>query len=507
MAQRVMIALAIAGQPRLLIADEPTTALDVTVQAQILRLLQQLRDEDGMSLLLISHDLSVIAEMADRVAVMYAGQIVETGPADEVFLQPTHPYTEALLGAQPGRSAKGETLVAIPGTVPDPSAMPTGCRFHTRCSYVVEACTMEPPPLVPHGIGGTSARCLRAEELTLAGVRQDDAGPTVGSAATPRRDDVLLEMRGLTKEYPVGAGVFGKTKHTIRAVDEVTVDIRRGESVGLVGESGAGKSTVGRLVLGLTDTTSGEVIFEGRDIAKLSRAEQRAQRRDIQVVFQNPYASLDPLMTVEDIVAEPIDVHQSMSKDARRKRVVHLLAQVGLDATYRFRYPHQLSGGQRQRIAIARALALNPKLIVCDEPVSSLDVSTQAQVINLLKDLQRDTEVAYLFVGHDLEVVNHVSDRVAVMYLGRIVETGPSDEVYANPRHPYTRMLLASVLSINPKERRLWSSAEPEHGSVPTSAGGCPYVTRCPSAIDTCRDVDPPMVTVSGVEVRCHLYE
>jgi peptide/nickel transport system ATP-binding protein len=507
MAQRVMIALAIAAQPKFLIADEPTTALDVTVQAQILRLLQQLRDEDGMSLLLISHDLSVIAEMADRVAVMYAGQIVETGPVDEVFLRPTHPYTEALLGAQPGRSAKGQELVAIPGTVPDPSAMPSGCHFHTRCAYVIEACTTEPPALLPHGIGGTYARCIRADELTLGVTDGDDATPTARHATTARHAETLLEINGLTKEYPVGAGAFGKSKRTLRAVDDVTIDIRRGESVGLVGESGAGKSTVGRLVLGLTPATHGAVIFEGRDVTKLTKAEHRARRRDIQVVFQNPYASLDPLMTVADIVAEPIEVNESLSGSARTARVIEVLAQVGLDESYRFRYPHQLSGGQRQRIAIARALALSPKLIVCDEPVSSLDVSTQAQVINLLKDLQQNTDVAYLFVGHDLEVVNHVSDRVAVMYLGRVVEWGPSDEVYAHPRHPYTQMLLASVLSIDPTKRRLWSSVEDEQtASGLASMGGCPYVTRCPQAMDTCREVDPPIVTVDEVAVRCHLY-
>jgi peptide/nickel transport system ATP-binding protein len=507
MAQRVMIALAIAAQPKLLIADEPTTALDVTVQAQILRLLQQLRDEEGMSLLLISHDLSVIAEMADRVAVMYAGQIVETGRVDEVFLRPTHPYTEALLGAQPGRSAKGETLVAIPGTVPDPSAMPRGCRFHTRCSHAVDACVAEPPALAPHGIGGTLARCIRADELQLVGVAGGEAVHAGAPSERTRRSEVLLEIKGLTKEYPVGAGVFGKSKRTLRAVDEVTVDIRRGESVGLVGESGAGKSTVGRLVLGLTPATRGEVIFEGRDLAKLSKKEQRAQRRDVQVVFQNPYASLDPQMIVEDIVAEPFDVHESPTSAARAARVKEVLGQVGLDESFRFRYPHQLSGGQRQRIAIARALALRPKLIVCDEPVSSLDVSTQAQVINLLKDLQRDLEVAYLFVGHDLEVVNHVSDRVAVMYLGRVVELGPSDEVYAKPRHPYTKMLLASVLSTDPTNRQLWKSAEPEiEPSAATATAGCPYVSRCPSAMDTCREVDPPVVTVDDVTVRCHLY-
>jgi peptide/nickel transport system ATP-binding protein len=501
MAQRVMIALAIASSPRLLIADEPTTSLDVTVQAQILRLLRRVQDEDGMSLLLISHDLAVVAEMADRVAVMYAGQIVETGPVDRVFLAPDHPYTDALLGAQPTSSTTGGRLVAIPGTVPDPSAMPAGCRFHTRCSFTTPACVAAPVPLVARG--DTLARCVRVDDLTLQGVRDHSTADEV-RVAPVRSDDALLELRKLTKEYSVGAGVFGKSKKTIRAVDEVDLEVRRGESVGVVGESGAGKSTVGRLVLGLAEATGGEVLFEGRDLRTLGKRELREHRRFVQVVFQNPYASLDPLMTVGEIVAEPLDVHRALTASARDERVTELLAQVGLDAGYRYRYPHQLSGGQRQRVAIARALALRPKLIVCDEPVSALDVSTQAQVINLLKDLQRDTEVAYLFVGHDLEVVRHVSNRVAVMYLGRVVESGPSDEVYEHPRHPYTKALLRSVLSVDPTQRRLDTSVE-DRGASPAE-GGCPFAPRCPEATDVCRDRDPSPVHVNEVTVRCHLY-
>ena len=500
MAQRVMIALAISSQPRLLIADEPTTALDVTVQAQILRLLQSLRDEFGMSLLLISHDLSVIAEMCDRVAVMYAGQLVETGDTRDVFVVPTHPYTEALLGSQPGPHTKGGALIAIPGTVPDPSAMPTGCRFHTRCQYAIEACVDAPPPLVERG--GTRVRCIRVGEILLEGVRSGTPAVATAVADTVHRDPLLV-VRDLTKDYAVGGGVFGRAKRTIRAVDEVNIDVQPGESVGLVGESGAGKTTVGRLVLGLVAPSSGTVLFEGVDSSTLSKSALRAQRRDIQVIYQNPYASLDPQMTVEDSVAEPLDIHQSLSADERRVRVVELLGQVGLDQTYRYRYQHQLSGGQRQRVAIARALALKPKLIVCDEPISSLDVSTQAQVINLLNELKRETGIAYLFVGHDLEVVHHISDRVAVMYLGRVVEWGPSDEVYANPRHPYTRMLLASVLSMDPSRRRLPLMAEETGGQETPPAGGCPFAPRCPDVIDACRNIDPPPVEVRGVSVRC----
>ena len=500
MAQRVMIALAISSQPRLLIADEPTTALDVTVQAQILRLLHSLRDEFGMSLLLISHDLSVIVEMCDRVAVMYAGQLVETGDTRKVFVVPTHPYTEALLGSHPGPHTKGGVLVAIPGTVPDPSAMPTGCRFHTRCSYAIEACVDAPPPLIDRG--GTQVRCIRVGEILLSGVRSGT--PVALTAATEKvHRDPLLVVHELTKDYAVGGGVFGRAKRTIRAVDNVNIDVQPGESVGLVGESGAGKTTVGRLVLGLVTPSSGQVLFEGVDSATLSKSALRAQRRDIQVIYQNPYASLDPQMTVGDSVGEPLDIHMSLSVDERRERIVELLGQVGLDQTYRYRYPHQLSGGQRQRVAIARALALKPKLIVCDEPISSLDVSTQAQVINLLNDLKRETGIAYLFVGHDLEVVHHISDRVAVMYLGRVVEWGPSDEVYANPRHPYTRMLLGSVLSMDPTNRRLMTMPDDTGSQQAPPVGGCPFAPRCPDVIDACLTIDPPPVEIRGVSVRC----
>ena len=500
MAQRVMIALAISSQPRLLIADEPTTALDVTVQAQILRLLQSLRDEFGMSLLLISHDLSVIAEMCDRVAVMYAGQLVETGDTRKVFVVPSHPYTEALLGSHPGQHSKGGELVTIPGTVPDPSAMPTGCRFHTRCQYATEVCIDVPPPLVDRG--GTKVRCVRVGEILLEGVRSVKSSAPAHVAAT-FDGDPLLVVRNLTKDYAVGGGVFGRAKRTIRAVDDVNIDVQPGESVGLVGESGAGKTTVGRLVLGLVTPSSGSVVFEGVDSSTLRGRALRAQRRDIQVIYQNPYASLDPQMTVADSVAEPLDVHMSLSSEARNERVVELLSQVGLDDSYRFRYPHQLSGGQRQRVAIARALALKPKLIVCDEPISSLDVSTQAQVINLLNELKRETGIAYLFVGHDLEVVHHISDRVAVMYLGRVVEWGPSDEVYANPRHPYTRMLLGSVLSMDPTQRSLSTMADDTGTQEAPAAGGCPFAPRCPDVIDECRTIDPPPVEIRGVSVRC----
>ncbi|MDE3076002.1 MAG: ABC transporter ATP-binding protein, partial [Chloroflexota bacterium] len=423
MAQRAMIAIAICCRPKLLIADEPTTALDVTVQAQILELLQALQAETAMSVLLISHDLSVIAEMTDHVAIMYAGQVVERGRTSRVFHKPFHPYTEALLSAHPRSSGRGETLRTIPGTVPNANDMPSGCRFHPRCSYAQDRCFAEAPGFeTPSGSAASGARCLLLHELTLKGVQQHDL------AARPRErlDDrpLLLQAHGLSKEFKLKRVAFRRRLASILAVDGVDFEIREGETFGLVGESGAGKTTVGRLVLGLTEPTSGTVRFGDVELTGRNGHGFKLLRREIQAVSQNPYASLDPTMTVGECVAEPIDVHRRWPRREREARVAELLTQVGLDASYAGRYPYELSGGQRQRVAIARALALNPRLIVCDEPVSALDVSTQAQVINLLKELQQRLGLAYLFVGHDLSVVHHISDRIAVMYMGRVVETG-----------------------------------------------------------------------------------
>jgi peptide/nickel transport system ATP-binding protein len=510
MAQRVMIAMAISCQPRLLIADEPTTALDVTVQAQILTLLRELQHEMDMALLLISHDLSVIAEMADDVAVLYAGHVVERGEVTATFAAPSHPYTEALLGARPTASTRGEPLVTIPGVVPSPFAMPSGCHFHPRCSYAHPECREHRPAFeITASRSGKGTRCLRHAELDLSGVRA--TAPVSAPPERPPNDDthadrpVLLEAQDLRKQYRLRGGRFGLGGSWLVAVDDVSFALRQGETLGLVGESGAGKSTVGRLVLGLADPTGGSVSFDGTDIGSVRGRQRRAMRRHIQVVFQNPYASLDPTKTIGESVAEPLQVHAKLSKGDERDRVVELLEQVGLGPAYVNRYPHALSGGQRQRVAIARALSLNPRLLVCDEPVSSLDVSTQAQVINLLRDLQRDRGLSYLFVGHDLSVVHQISDRIAVMYQGRIVETGRSDLIYNRPRHPYTQMLLSAVLSIDPQRHRLGSVVSGEHTTDRISTG-CPFAARCPAVMERCWTEEPPAVeTDGGVTVWCHL--
>ena len=500
-AQRVMVALAIAGRPALLVADEPTTALDVTVQAQILDLLVSLRDEQGLSVALISHDLGVVADVADRVVVFYAGQVVNTGATAQLLDHPSHPYTEALLRARPSQGRKGAPLRLIPGSVAQPGAMPTGCRFAARCAYAIERCVAAPVPLVTveHGVG---VRCVRQGEDLLAPAAGDGAPAGAPGVVAIPDGTPLLSVRGVTKRY---GGRGGDRSREFSAVDDVTLDVAAGETLGIVGESGAGKSTVGRLILGLTEPTRGSILFAGAELAARATQRPRAVRRALQVVFQNPYATLDPLMTVGNTVAEPLDVLERLTTRERSRRVLHLLSQVGLDEACASRYPAELSGGQRQRVAIARAIAPAPALVVCDEPVSSLDVSTQAQVINLLEELQAETGVAYVFIGHDLAVVHHISDRIAVMYRGEVVELNDAAEIYTRPRHPYTRRLIDSLPGARVPQGSLPSDDRDTAGA--TDGNGCPYVTVCPVSVARCTSVEPPVVVTqpSGF-VRCHLY-
>lgn len=422
-----------------------------------------------MSLLLISHDLSVVAEMADRVTIMYAGQVVEEGPVTAVLEHPSHPYTEALLSAQPDRLSAGQRLTAIRGSVPGITEYPTGCRFRDRCDHAQDLCAGD-VPLVAHP--GGRVRCARFGDLDLqpsAQGRQEARPAAPEQGGTP-----LLSVEAVTVEFSPRRRWLGRTPEPFRAVDHVSFDVHPGETVGLVGESGAGKTTMGRVILGLIRPTSGRVRFGDDELVGASRRRWRSLRQQIQVVFQNPYASLDPRMRVGDSVAEPLDVHRRPTPAERRRAVQSLLERVGLQATYADRLPHELSGGQRQRVAIARALALEPRLIVCDEPVSALDVSTQAQVLNLLRDLQRDIGCAYLFVGHDLAVVRYMSHRVAVMERGRIVEMGPADRVYDAPEHPYTSQLLGAVLSSDPRRRRIGAASPDRDGAMPASSADAP---------------------------------
>ncbi|MSO38429.1 MAG: ABC transporter ATP-binding protein [Acidimicrobiia bacterium] len=514
MRQRAMIAMALINEPRLLIADEPTTALDVTIQAQILDLLRTLQRENGMSVVFVTHDLGVIAEIADKVVVMYAGQVVEHTGVEEIFGSPRHPYTEGLLSSMPQLARPGAPLVVIPGQVPNPDAWPVGCRFSPRCVYSEPQCDAAPVAITT--VGESQTRCVRVSELTLPGshwVALEEEAPAVpaapvgkGSAAAP---DALLDVTDLSKAFPIRSGLLRGVVGEVRAVDGVSFSIGKGETLGLVGESGSGKSTVARLVLRLVEPTAGCVMLDGAEVTALDAAGLRAVRSQMQIVFQDPYSSLDPRATIADTVGEPLEVHRGLRGGDRDAAVAELLERVGLSAELVRRYPHEFSGGQRQRIAIARALALEPSLLVLDEPVSSLDVSTQSQVINLLMELQAHFGLSYLFIAHDLSVVRHIADRIAVMYLGRIVEQGKSEEVYLRPTHPYTAALLSAIPVPSPQIGRRRERMVLE-GDVPSPLdppAGCRFHPRCAFAMDICAVRDPePYVTETGTVVACHLH-
>ncbi|MFC5664786.1 dipeptide ABC transporter ATP-binding protein [Kitasatospora misakiensis] len=521
MRQRAMIAMAVANDPDVLLADEPTTALDVTIQAQVLDVLRTARRETGAALVLVSHDLGVIAGMADRVAVMYAGRVVETAGVDELFAAPRHPYTLGLVGAVPRLDGKRGPLVPIPGTPAPMAELPPGCPFAARCPLVEDRCRTAEPPLTGGGTAGVKgadhlAACVRADELAERRPAPTEVYPVpdlpARSAPTqvPREQRApVLEVEGLTKTFPLLKGtVFKRRIGSVYAVDGVELSIREGETLGLVGESGSGKSTTLFELLRLAAPESGRIELLGRDTAGLSRAEAHRMRADLQIVFQDPMASLDPRMPVGDIVAEPLRA-QRTAKEEIARRVPELLRQVGLDPAHAVRYPHQFSGGQRQRISIARALAVRPRLLVLDEPVSALDVSIQAGVLNLLQSLKAELGLSYLFVSHDLSVIRHLADRVSVMYLGRTVEQGEVSAVFDRPRHPYTRALLSAVPLPDPAaERARTRILLPGDPPSPTTRhSGCPFRTRCPvyagldaEARGRCETEAPPLTDAGAAD-------
>jgi peptide/nickel transport system ATP-binding protein len=489
MKQRVMIAMALAGEPELLICDEPTTALDLTIQAQVLDLLERLARERAMAMLLISHDLGVVARMAERVGVMYAGEIVETAPRASFFAQPAHPYTQKLFAALPGGRARRGRLATIPGSVPSPAERITGCRFRTRCDHALPICGAVAPPW-REAAPGHFVRC----HLEIGASRNTDALSKVGADETAHAQleeaaasPALLEAHGIKVHFPIRRGVLQRAVGWVRAVDGVDLRLGAGRTLALVGESGCGKTTLGKAVLGLQPLTEGRIALAGRRLDGLAP-------RAMQMVFQDPFASLNPRLRIDAIVREG-------RPDAD---VPALLRQVGLAPEMAERYPHEFSGGQRQRIAIARALAVEPQILICDEPTSALDVSVQAQILNLLLDLQQRLGLAFLFITHNIAAVEFLAHEVAVMYLGRIVEQGAAEEVLGGPRHPYTQALLAAAPQLTgDRGERLLVPGDPPSPAHPPR--GCHFHPRCPRAAARCHAAYPDATVISATHwVRCY---
>jgi peptide/nickel transport system ATP-binding protein len=445
--QRVMIAMTLAAEPDYLVADEPTTALDVTIQRQILDLLQQLQREQGLGLLLITHDLAVVAGMAQHVALMYAGQIVEMARAEDFFAAPRHPYARLLLQAVPDAAQRGRRLAAIAGNVPALTQTFSACRFAPRCPLAHEACQQGEPALLPRA-GDRWLRCVLRQEAPSAQALRADAG-VEAQAPSAAASEPLLRVQHLSVHFPVRSGVLQRVQREFTAVDDVSFDLWPGQTLALVGESGCGKTTLGKALLQLlrgTARVGGGAWLGERDLFTLNGNALLAARREVQIIFQDPFASLNPRLRVADILEEGLlTLRPELDAPARRARVAQWCERVGLPGDAMQRYPHEFSGGQRQRLAIARALAVEPRLVVCDEPTSALDVSVQAQILNLLHDLQRDTGVALLFITHNLGVVAYLAQQVVVMQAGRVVEAGPTEQVLKTPRQAYTRTLLAAV--------------------------------------------------------------
>jgi oligopeptide/dipeptide ABC transporter ATP-binding protein len=519
--QRVMIAIALACDPKLLIADEPTTALDVTIQAQILDLIDDLRSRLNMAVILITHDLGVIAGRSDRVMVMYAGKILEGAPTTELFARMRHPYASALLQSIPKLEQDStQRLYNIPGVPPDLSRELVGCRFEPRCPNSTERCKSEEPALVPvSGVADHSYACFNpvAEPgksgATLLGVVTTEERAAALQRAHGRVGDLagrrpILEVDHLVKEFVVTSGAITQHKiGTVKAVSDVTFSVREGETFGLVGESGCGKTTIGRLVVALERANSGTIRFEGEDLSRMRGRTLRKKRRNFQLMFQDPYSSLDPRMRVGTILREPLAVQKIGSRAEQTARIQQLLEEVGLARQAAQLYPHEFSGGQRQRIGFARALTLSPRLIVCDEPVSALDVSIQAQLLNLMKGLQQHHNLSYIVISHDLAVVKYLADRIGVMYLGKLMEIAPAQEIYEHAAHPYTRGLIDTIPVPDPalSVARRGHHISGELPSAITPPSGCRFRTRCPQAQEVCAAEEPPLQSFGSDHLAaCH---
>ena len=532
MRQRVMIAMALINHPRLLIADEPTTAIDVTIQAQVLELMRDIQQRFDMSMLFITHDLAVIAEIAEEVVVMYLGRVVERTTVNRLFENAKHPYTQALIGSLPSAEHERGALASIRGTVPDPYSRPSGCAFRNRCDHFIEGvCDRNVPALVEleedHFV-----RCfLHSEEIELGaepdtGVA-DEAAASSGAtgrhrraaaqpAGAPKEGDgdgaadgqtavqrgpvgaTVLAIDDLRTYFPIRKGFFRRHSGWIKAVDGISLEIGERETVSLVGESGCGKSTTARSIVRAVDPTGGQVQFHARDgsvleVTDVDREQLNLLRQQVRMLFQDPFQSLNPRFTVVDIIGEPLRNFGVADGDALRERVGELLEDVGLDARHMGRYPHAFSGGQRQRIGLARALTMSPRLLLADEPTSALDVSVKAQILNLMQKLQDEHGLSYLFITHELGIVRHFSDRCGVMYLGRIVEMGTTEAIFREPLHPYTEALLSSAPVPNPRaktDRIILEGDVPDPADAPP---GCPFHTRCPYAEERCKTEVPPL--------------
>jgi peptide/nickel transport system ATP-binding protein len=526
MRQRVMIAMALACEPKLLIADEPTTALDVTIQKQILELIDDLRHRLGMAVILVTHDLGVIAGRADRVAVMYAGRIVEITSTERLFSNPRHPYTEALFEALPEKAADESVgikrLYNIPGQPPDLTAPPPGCKFAPRCRYTQDKCK-ETEPSLTEGAVSHEFRCffpvgspeeVRDSKTPYRSVPQeqpvvDSAGDGAVAAAAGTALTPLLRVDHLVKNFTVTAGAVLQRKiGAVSAVADVSFGVPAGSTFGLVGESGCGKTTIGRLIVGLEKPSAGSIVLNGKNLANMSTRERRHNSRMVQLMFQDSYASMDPRMRVNTILREPMVIQRDGSRAQQQKRISAILNEVGLPAAAAERYPHEFSGGQRQRLGLARALILRPSMIVADEPVSALDVSIQAQILNLMRDLQREHGLTYLFISHDLSVVRYMASVIGVMYLGKLVEVGPASDVYFRPVHPYTKGLIDTVPVADPSLERKKEN-QGVRGELPSAVAppsGCRFRTRCPFAQELCAQEEPPLrpFTAFGHLAACH---
>jgi peptide/nickel transport system ATP-binding protein len=503
MRQRAMIAIGLVCEPKLLIADEPTTALDVSIQAQILELIDQLRERLSMGVLLITHDMGVIAGHTDRVAVMYAGKVVEQAATATLFSDPRHRYTEALFESMPTlEQDRAASLRTIPGAPPKLIGLIQACRFAPRCRFAEPDCASEDPALRTAAPGHAHA-CLHPRqpgaEAPAAVTRRDREAEAAG--------EPLLELDGVVKRFSLRSPLPFQRGRVVQAVSGVSVSVRAGETFGIVGESGCGKTTLGRMIVGLEQPTSGSVRFDGRDLGAQRGAEFRRHRRDLQIMFQDSAAALDPRMPVSALIAEPLAAQHVGTRRERRAMVAELLDAVGLPSEAAGRYPHEFSGGQRQRIAMARALALRPRVIVADEPVSALDVSVQAQILNLMRSLQDRYQLTYVVISHDLSLLKYLADRIGVMYLGTLVEVGTSEQVYGAPRHPYTAGLIQAIPLPDPAREHA-KAASGLGGELPSAVNppsGCRFRTRCPRATALCAQQAPVLAGSGSLHpVACH---